>query len=155
MPPVSIRRVEDLKWEYGSEDAPDAQDEQRAGRCFHHPGTESTPQLFEVKLRPNQVVAPHAHEHNEIIYILSGELRLGNSLLQAGSSMAILGETIYGFSACREADPFIGFVHSGAGESWRGAGGMEHVMGHLPLNLWEGIGSPIVLIAERPPDRPD
>ena len=109
MPPVSIRRVEDLKWEYGPEVAPDTEDKQRAGRCFHHPGTESAPQLFEVKLRPNQIVAPHAHEHNEIIYILSGELRLGNSLLQAGSSIAILGETIYGFSAGSQGVHFLNF----------------------------------------------
>ena len=109
MPPVSIRRVDDLIWEHGSDDAPDIQADHRAGRCFHHHGTESSPQLFEVKLRPNQTVPPHAHEHNEIIYILDGEMRLGSSVLRPGSSISIRGETIYGFSAGSEGVHFLNF----------------------------------------------
>jgi quercetin dioxygenase-like cupin family protein len=102
MPPLSIRRVEDLKWEYGANDASDIPADQRSCRCFHHHGSENAPQLFEVKLRPNQTVPPHAHEHNEIIYILNGEMRLGTSVLSAGSSISVRGETVYGFSAGRE-----------------------------------------------------
>jgi quercetin dioxygenase-like cupin family protein len=106
MPPVSIRPVEDLKWEYGP---PAPGTDRRAGRCFHHQGTETLPQLFEVKLLPGQTVEPHAHEHNEIIYILGGELRLGNTVLKPGSSVAIKGRTIYGFAAGSDGVHFLNF----------------------------------------------
>ena len=104
---ISIRQTEDLRWEHGpGEDIPV---HQRSGRCFHHHGSETEPQLFEVRLRPNETVHPHAHEHNEIIYILGGEMHVGTRVLTAGSSISILGETIYSFKAGSKGVHFLNF----------------------------------------------
>ena len=108
MSAVSIRRIENLKWQVGPEDDPE-NGVNWSGRRFHHEGDEETPQLFEVHLRPNQEVVLHAHEQDEIIYILGGEMRVGNSTLGAGSSIAIKGRTIYGFKASDQGVHFLNF----------------------------------------------
>src|SRR3954467_10514473 len=61
---------------------------------FHHRGSDTSPQLFEVRLAPNAEVQPHAHGQDEIIAVLEGEIRLGTTVLRAGSSIAIDGYTL-------------------------------------------------------------
>jgi hypothetical protein len=109
VPRISIRQVEDLNWEYGPDDASGIPNRLRPGRCFHHSGTKNEPQLYEARLRPDETVPPHGHEQNEIIYILSGELHLGSRVLKAGSSVSILGGTIYSFKAGSEGVHFLNF----------------------------------------------
>src|SRR5687767_5843558 len=51
-------------------------------RIFHE-GSESAPQLFETQVPPNAVAAVHCHEEDEIMYILDGEMLLGNRALKS------------------------------------------------------------------------
>jgi quercetin dioxygenase-like cupin family protein len=69
-----------------------------AVRMFH-PGSESELQMFEVTVEPDAVIGQHAHDEDEIIYVLDGELRLGRQRLTAGGSIYMPGGTLYSFSA--------------------------------------------------------
>ena len=109
MPPVSMKHVEKLKWQVGTDEAPDVEVLPGFGQRFHHRGSESAPQLFEVKFGPNTVIPPHAHEHGEIIYILSGEMHFGRGVLKPGSSIFIQGETLYGFKSGGAGVHFLNF----------------------------------------------
>jgi predicted metal-dependent enzyme (double-stranded beta helix superfamily) len=69
----------------------------------HHLGSETEPELFEVKFGPNTVVQPHAHLCDEIIYVIAGQLILGSRVLEPGSSVLIAGQTLYSFRTGPEA----------------------------------------------------
>jgi quercetin dioxygenase-like cupin family protein len=76
---------------------------------MRHPGGENEPQLFEIVARPNLQVDVHAHQEDEIIYVISGELRLGARALQPGDSVMIPGMTLYGFKSGPEGARFLNF----------------------------------------------
>lgn len=73
------------------------------------PGSETEPQLFERRLDPNVVVDPHAHEVDQIMIVLEGELRFGNQVCSAGSAVHIKGNSLYGFRAGPEGVRFFNF----------------------------------------------
>jgi quercetin dioxygenase-like cupin family protein len=91
--------------------------EELAGRTReHHLGSETEPELVEVWFEPNTVVQPHAHHHDEIIYVVAGSLILGSRVLNPGSSVFIAGRTLYSFRAGPEGVRFANFrPRSGAG----------------------------------------
>jgi hypothetical protein len=65
--------------------------------------------MFEVRIPPDTVVEPHAHRSDEIIYVLSGELRLGARVVAPGDSVYIGGMTLYGFRTGHEGVRFLDF----------------------------------------------
>ena len=73
------------------------------------PGASDELQLFEVRVPPNAVVQPHAHHEDEIMYVLAGELRFGSTVLTAGGSVCVKGNTLYGFSAGPDGARFLNF----------------------------------------------
>jgi quercetin dioxygenase-like cupin family protein len=75
----------------------------------HHPGSETELQMFEVTVGPNASIAPHAHEADEIIYVVEGELLLGNRSLGTGSSVHIPGNTLYAFRSGPAGLRFLNF----------------------------------------------
>ena len=82
----------------------------------HHPGSETEPELFEVRFGPNTVVQPHAHRCDEIIYVIAGQLILGSRVLEPGSSVLIGGHTLYSFRTGPDGVHFVNFrPRSGAG----------------------------------------
>jgi hypothetical protein len=91
--------------------------EELAGKTReHHPGSETEPELFEVKFGPNTIVQPHAHLCDEIIFVIEGQLILGSRVLDPGSSVFIAGNTLYSFRAGPEGVHFVNFrPRSGAG----------------------------------------
>lgn len=91
--------------------------EELAGKSReHHPGSETEPELFEVKFGPNTVVQSHAHKCDEIIYVVAGQLILGSRVLDPGSSVFIAGHTLYSFRAGPDGVHFVNFrPRSGAG----------------------------------------
>jgi hypothetical protein len=121
VPHVSIQKVEDLKWEFTRETGPDdvkanfehiwkQYDEDRGDEsCIHQWGTDTLPQLFEVKLAPNYHALPHAHEQNEVMFILGGEMRVGNDVLKPGSSLMVPAGVLYSFIAGGEGVHFLNF----------------------------------------------
>jgi quercetin dioxygenase-like cupin family protein len=91
--------------------------EELAGKTReHHLGSETEPELFEVKFEPDTVVQAHAHLCDEIIYVVAGQLILGSRVLEPGSSVFIAGHTLYSFRAGPEGVHFVNFrPRSGAG----------------------------------------
>jgi quercetin dioxygenase-like cupin family protein len=91
--------------------------EELAGKTReHHLGSETEPELFEVKFGPGTAVQPHAHLCDEIIYVIAGQLILGSRVLDPGSSVFIAGQTLYSFRAGPEGVHFVNFrPRSGAG----------------------------------------
>jgi hypothetical protein len=75
----------------------------------HHLGSETEPELFEVRSPPNTVVHPHAHLVDEIIYVIAGELIVGSRTLGPGSSVFIAGRTLYTFRAGPDGVHFVNF----------------------------------------------
>jgi quercetin dioxygenase-like cupin family protein len=89
-----------------------ADDETIGGKRTFHPSPGDDPnglELFEVRIPANQAVESHAHECDEIIYVLSGELHLGARVLEAGSSVHVPGQTLYGFHAGPTGLHFLNF----------------------------------------------
>lgn len=65
----------------------------------HEPGTDGTLQLFEVKFLPDTLIDIHAHDEEEIMYVVDGTMIVGERVLQPGSSIYIAGSTLYSFRA--------------------------------------------------------
>ena len=65
--------------------------------AFHEPGDAATPQLMEMRLKPNTLIAPHSHDDDEIFYVAEGSLHWGDQALQAGGSIFIAANTLYSF----------------------------------------------------------
>jgi quercetin dioxygenase-like cupin family protein len=91
--------------------------EELAGKTrAHHPGSETEPELFEQRLEADTLVQPHAHLHDEIIYVVAGSLVIGNRVLKPGSSVMVAGNTLYSFRAGPEGVHFANFrPRGGAG----------------------------------------
>lgn len=112
---VSIRKAEDRQWRIAAEAAPDvdrnkfSEGELASQVCIHQMGDESNLQLFGVRFPPDAFVRPHAHEQDEIIYIVAGEMRFGTEVLHAGSSVKIAGGALYSFSAGPEGLEILNF----------------------------------------------
>ncbi len=64
---------------------------------MHELGDEKSLQLYEVKMAPHAVAENHSHVQDEIIYVLSGEMHMGNRIIRAGNSVFITGGSVYGF----------------------------------------------------------
>jgi quercetin dioxygenase-like cupin family protein len=76
-----------------------SKDDREAQVKVHFQGSEDRLSLLEIKEIPNAKGALHAHEKDEIFYVVEGELLFGNRVCTAGDSISILAGTLYGFSA--------------------------------------------------------
>lgn len=76
---------------------------------MHHPGTATDPQLFEVEVDPDVVLAPHAHLSTEIIVVVRGTLQVGGRRLTPGCSMVVSAETPYSLRAGPDGATFLNF----------------------------------------------
>ena len=63
------------------------------------PGSEERPQLVELRYQPNAEIRLHAHDQDEIIYVLDGAMRINNRVVGPGSTLTIPGGVFYGFHA--------------------------------------------------------
>jgi quercetin dioxygenase-like cupin family protein len=120
MPKVQISEIDSMPWmaaragyerasgESTIERANQDSDERMCHRV-HHPGSDTELQMFEVRVPPGMVVESHAHDEDEIVYVLEGEMVLGARVLKAGSSAMIPGKTLYGFSAGADGLVFLNF----------------------------------------------
>jgi ubiquinone/menaquinone biosynthesis C-methylase UbiE/quercetin dioxygenase-like cupin family protein len=66
--------------------------------AFHEAGDDG-PQLMEMRLDPQTLVAPHSHDDPEIFYVVEGSLHWGEQVLGAGGSMFIPAGNPYSFRA--------------------------------------------------------
>ena len=77
--------------------------------CFHEPGDAQTPQLMEMRLKPDTLVAPHSHDDLEMFYVAEGSLHWGDHALEAGGSMVIPADTPYSFHAGKQGARLLNF----------------------------------------------
>ena len=108
MPRVRIVDPHTLPW-LGKGTVPFKTDVVKGESRFHHPGSPDELQLFEVVFPPDTEITPHAHDEDEIVYVLEGELHLGARVLTPGMSVYIPGRTLYGFRAGPEGLRFLNF----------------------------------------------
>ncbi len=64
---------------------------------FHEGGSETALQLMEMRLNPHTLIAPHAHDDDEIFFVAEGSLHWGDKALVAGGSIYIPAGTVYSF----------------------------------------------------------
>jgi len=84
--------------------------EELAGRTReHHLGSDTEPELFEVRFQPGTVVNSHAHLRDEIIFVIEGSLQLGSRVLEPGSSVYVAANTLYSFRAGPHGVRFVNF----------------------------------------------
>ncbi len=76
----------------------------------HFPGGEHRLFLMEVKDVPNAQATLHAHEKDEIFFILEGELHFGNRICSAGDSVSILAGTFYTFRTGPDGCRYLKFT---------------------------------------------
>lgn len=76
---------------------------------IREPGSETVPQLVELRMHPHEEVELHCHDEDEIMYVLSGEMRIGSRTVGAGASIYIAGGVFYGFTAGPEGVHFLNF----------------------------------------------
>jgi quercetin dioxygenase-like cupin family protein len=102
---VRIHKSEDIAWSrlrdlYPPEMAKDIADEELdSSLSYHESGTDGSLHLSELDYQPGATFDLHAHDQDEIIYVLRGTMILGNRTLPAGSSVYIAKDTLYGFAA--------------------------------------------------------
>lgn len=65
----------------------------------HDRGDPDGLELLEVYYPPNAVITVHAHEEDEIIYVVDGAILLGGRVYPKGSSVFVAHQTLYGFEA--------------------------------------------------------
>jgi mannose-6-phosphate isomerase-like protein (cupin superfamily) len=113
MEKVRIHPVEDVAWRRVTDDTSEelelSEEELKSSYAVHEPGDGETLQLFEVDFEPGCRVQVHAHDEDEIIYVLKGELHFGRQVLRPGSSLFIRGKAFYSFSAGPEGLRFLNF----------------------------------------------
>jgi len=76
---------------------------------WHHPGSETELQLFEMALEPGIQLSPHAHAADEIIAVLSGGLTVGQNTYGPGASIYVEGGTLYSVTAGPAGCRFLNF----------------------------------------------
>jgi hypothetical protein len=74
-----------------------------------HPGGPDQLQLLEISYPPNITASPHAHESDEIVVVVRGEMRFGNNVCGVGSSAMIPAYTLYSFVSGPEGVTFLNF----------------------------------------------
>ena len=72
-------------------------------------GSDSRPQLVELRYQPDSEIRLHAHDEDEIIYILDGEMRINNRVIGPGGCLTIAGGVFYGFHAGPEGLRILNF----------------------------------------------
>jgi len=90
--------------------------------AFHEGGDDETPQLMEMRLNPDTLIAPHSHDDCEIIYVVEGSLHWGEHALEAGGSIFIAADTTYSFRAGPQGARLLN-IRSRADHSFRPAQG--------------------------------
>ena len=76
---------------------------------FHEHGDTEHPQLFELRFEPGSEVSVHAHEQDEIFYVVAGSMKLGNREIGPGSSVFVQGNTLYSFATGKDGLQVLNF----------------------------------------------
>lgn len=75
----------------------------------HEMGDEQTLQLSEVRYPPHVSIELHAHDVDEIFYLVQGELQIGTRTMAPGASVFIAGNTLYSLKSGPDGAHFLVF----------------------------------------------
>jgi uncharacterized cupin superfamily protein len=112
---VRIHTDADIGWHVTRDSVPPenstnfSEGELSASYRIREAGGNDQPQLMELRYLPGAEVQVHAHDEDEIIFIVGGEMHLGSRVLGPGTSIAISGKTFYGFKAGPAGLQFLNF----------------------------------------------
>ena len=113
---VKVRTEEQLKWQTsgdsdeGDYDREQLRESERTARFrVREMGSDVSPQLIELLYQPGAEIQLHAHDEDEIIYVLRGELHLGQRNFPPGTSVFVAGGTFYTFRAGAEGLQILNF----------------------------------------------
>jgi mannose-6-phosphate isomerase-like protein (cupin superfamily) len=76
---------------------------------IREPGTETDPQLVELRFHPGEEIELHCHDEAEIMYVLTGSMEIGSRTVGPGACIYIDGGVFYGFKAGPEGVHFLNF----------------------------------------------
>jgi quercetin dioxygenase-like cupin family protein len=76
---------------------------------IREPGDAASPQLVELTYEPNAEIRTHCHDEDEIIYVLSGAMRIGARTVGPGACLTVPGGVFYGFHAGPEGLHILNF----------------------------------------------
>ena len=94
-----IMHVDDAPWIKGEASARDAIKKHTEKRGTQMIGDrEKGPWIHIHHIEPDKVVPPHSHDVDEVLYILEGEVTLGDRLCGPGTVLFIKQDTEYGFT---------------------------------------------------------
>lgn len=85
------------------------QGELQSAYRIREPGSGEHPQLVELHYEPESEIRLHAHDEDEIIYVLDGAMRINNRTVGPGACLTIPGGTFYGFHAGPEGLRILNF----------------------------------------------
>lgn len=89
-----------------------SKDDQETEVRTHFAGAADRLFLMEIKEVPNAQTVLHAHEKDEIFFVLEGEMRFGQRTCVAGDSVHICGGTLYTFRAGPNGCRYLKFTGS-------------------------------------------
>jgi quercetin dioxygenase-like cupin family protein len=124
MSKVRIHRGENIDWQplrtiYPPEMALQATDKELDSSFSDtEPGLDGSLHMSEFDFQPGASFDLHAHDLDEIIYVVDGSLHPGSRSLGAGSSVYIAGDTLYGFAAGEEGARVLVFRADGRVKNW-------------------------------------
>lgn len=113
---VKIRTEEQLDWQQSQEGDDSDYDREQLRESelttrfrIREMGSDVSPQLIELLYEPHAEIQLHAHDEDEIIYVLKGEMRLGQRTYAPGTSVFVAGGTFYTFRAGVEGLQILNF----------------------------------------------
>lgn len=107
MAKIEVYKPKDEDWIIAKPSAGETESE--GASRYRHRGSQSEPQLLEVRGRPDLQVKVHAHETGEFFYIVKGEMHFGQHVLKPGDSIYVPGLMMYSFKAGPEGVQFLNF----------------------------------------------
>lgn len=97
-----IMHIDQAPWLHGGPDQPGEEyNQQLIG------DREKGPWVNIISLDPGRVAPPHSHSQDEVIYIVDGELTMGDRVCGPGTVLFIERDTEYGFVTGSEGVRFL------------------------------------------------
>ncbi len=113
---VKIRTENQLEWQQSREGDEGDYDREKLSESelttkfrVREMGSDVSPQLIELLYEPNAEIQLHAHDEDEIIFVLRGEMRLGQRSYSPGTSVFVAGGTFYTFRAGADGLQILNF----------------------------------------------
>lgn len=113
---VKIRTEDQLEWQQSEEGDEGDYDREKLRESelttrfrVREMGSDASPQLIELLYEPHAEIQLHAHDEDEIIFVLRGELLLGQRTYAPGTSVFVAGGTFYTFRAGADGLQILNF----------------------------------------------